>query len=108
MSNTDRTWTIDDLAKSVGSKLMVYVYADIEDKDLTSAQFTMTLSNVVVKESTNDQVADVTPDTLTYATMKGSTSALKITNSVLPNKSVSKGSEDVEATKFTVKTSTTE
>lgn len=101
----DSNWAETDLDKSIGSKLTVYVYADTKDVAMTSKSLRMVLSNIVVKESADDNVAEVTPTSLTWSNMAGTDAALTLTNVSLGALTVSEGTEGVDAVSFKIKAS---
>lgn len=101
----DTSWAETDLDKAIGSKLTVYVYADTKDVAMTSKSLRMVLSDIVVKESADDNEAEVTPTSLTWSNMAGTDAALTLTNVALGDKTVSEGTEGVDAVSFKIKAS---
>jgi hypothetical protein len=92
-----------DYEQNIGSKLVVYVYADIT-KDTSvkvkDENFYITLENVGIEETAdNKKVTDISLPSR-WTTMEGKEGELTLTNTYLADKSFSKGTTDIEAVAF--------
>lgn len=107
-NSTNTIWTAEDLEKSFGSSLTVYVYADTVDAEMDGQSIRMKLDNLVIEESSDDEViSDYSPSSLTWSLMQGSDAELTLTQVTLWNKTVSEWTEEVEALSFKVKAGST-
>ena len=101
-------WTSDD-EQSLNSKLTVYVYADIEDVDITTAEtesFQMSIAAITDVDVVDDDDNKVTDMSLpaSWLAMTATKSSINLTNITLAAKSYAKWAEDIEAVSFKVKT----
>ncbi len=107
--NADYTlWTSDD-EQSLNSKLTVYVYADIEDVDITTSEtesFQMSIANATDIKIVDDDDNTVTDMSLpaSWLAMTATKSSINLSNVTLAAKSYAKWAEDIDAVSFKVKT----
>jgi hypothetical protein len=106
------SWTTTDLGKAIGSKLMVYVYADTKDISMANKTLRMSWSKssgFSVKEAADDTAVaagDISPSSFDFSLMNGKDSDVTLTKVVLGDKTVSKGTEGVDALSLKMKSST--
>ena len=101
-------WTSDD-EQSLNSKLTVYVYADIEDVDITTTEtesFQMSIANAADIKIVDDDDNTVTDMSLpaSWLAMTATKSSINLSNVTLAAKSYAKWAEDIDAVSFKVKT----
>lgn len=97
-------FTGDD-EKSIGSKLIVYVYADTVNTGMNGKSFYMTLDGISIEETVDGE--DLLAEDITmpgkWATMNGKDGSLNLTQVTLGAKGYSKGTEDIDALSFKLK-----
>jgi hypothetical protein len=101
-------WSETSIEKSIGSKLTVYVYADTADMTgIDTKSLQVSIAKPYIEETENDtQVTDVVPATLSWSNMAGKAASLSLTNVALGAKTVSEGTNDIEAIQFKIKAGT--
>jgi hypothetical protein len=105
LGTTSGYWA-SDYEYEFSSKATVYLYADIEDKDVKNETIQITgLSGVILEETTDDTKlldTDISYPA-SWVALKGKEGELNISTLYLADKTVAKGSTDVEALKYTIK-----